>query len=135
MTSPRHPPEGSGPTPGPLAPWAWLNAWRNKGTGRIHAVRLAARDTGETILETSRYDAADIIVSRPDAHLIAASPLLREACEAALRYDAAIQRAARHGKSWVSGGPGTDDPDLDALYIDWLTKARAALRAAEGKGE
>ena len=46
---------------------------------------------------------------------------LKEACLAALRYDEAIQRYAAKGQSWVEGD------DLDTLYADWITLARAAL--------
>lgn len=48
------------------------------------------------------------------------------ACDAALAYDAAIQRRADAGKAWVEGD------DLDALYGDWITKAESAL---EDRGE
>jgi hypothetical protein len=47
-----------------------------------------------------------------------------EACRAALLYDAAIQRHAAKDKSWV----GADD--LDALYSDWIDKARSAIEKA-----
>jgi hypothetical protein len=49
----------------------------------------------------------------------------RAACTAAIAYDAAIQRAAHLGKSWVGGNEGSDN--LDALYADWIDKARGAL--------
>jgi hypothetical protein len=39
--------------------------------------------------------------------------------DAALAYDAAIMRHAAKGQSWVEGD------DLDALYEDWIGKARA----------
>ncbi len=52
---------------------------------------------------------------------------LRQACEAALRYDAAIKGHAWKGESYVQ------DDSLDSLYADWIDKARTALRVAEGE--
>jgi len=43
------------------------------------------------------------------------------ACYAALEYDAAIQRIAKHGHQWVN------TPELDRLYEDWIEKTRRAL--------
>lgn len=48
------------------------------------------------------------------------------ACEAAIAYDAAIQRYAVHGKQWVQGD------DLDELYHRWIDASRAALAKAKG---
>ena len=62
-----------------------------------------------------------------NARLIAAAPDLLAACDAAIAYDAAIQRHAIKGKSWVDGD------DLDALYLDWITKARAAINRTRGR--
>ncbi len=46
---------------------------------------------------------------------------LRNASRAALRYDAAIQLAARHGHQWTGG------EDLDTLYMAWIRLAKNAL--------
>jgi hypothetical protein len=55
---------------------------------------------------------------------------LREACEAAIAYDAAIHRKGFMGDVENYAGErehyATGD-DLDALYEDWVGKARAAL--------
>lgn len=52
---------------------------------------------------------------------------LLAACNAALEYDAAIQRHAAKGTQWVQGD------DLDALYKKWLNACRAAKDKAEEK--
>jgi hypothetical protein len=77
--------------------------------------------------------------SEANARLIADAPhmyerlrLADQMAEAALAYDAAIQLAGRHGKSWVdSSGP---DSSLDALYEDWIEKARAYLAGQGDQG-
>lgn len=53
----------------------------------------------------------------------------REACEAAVGYDAAIRRRASSGRftRLADGGGSARGDDLDALYDDWITKARRAL--------
>lgn len=53
-----------------------------------------------------------------------------EACQAALAYDKAINKRAGDGdciKLDVEGAIA-EGADLDGLYMDWMTKARAALR-------
>jgi hypothetical protein len=52
---------------------------------------------------------------------------LLSVCKAAIAYDAAIQRYAEKGQSWVDGD------DLDTLYEDWITKAREAIADAEAE--
>lgn len=54
----------------------------------------------------------------------AAAPMLLKACLAALKYDEAIQAKATDGKPWV------ESDSLDALYADWISKAREALNIA-----
>ncbi len=55
--------------------------------------------------------------------------VLREACEAALRYDEGIcGRAARGEVDLLGTGAGiAEGVDLDTLYDDWISKAKAAL--------
>jgi hypothetical protein len=48
---------------------------------------------------------------------------LYAAVEAAIRYDAAIQRCANDPSSMSSFCTAEGD-DLDALYADWINKAR-----------
>lgn len=62
-------------------------------------------------------------------NVMTASKALYAACEAALKYDEAIERHASQGKSWV-----TSD-ELDQLYEDWQTKVRAALAKARGEDQ
>ena len=62
--------------------------------------------------------------------------MLRDVCEAAVRYDAAIQRIASDDATpaWDPDRPVTVQGDeLDALYEAWIGKARAALAALEGR--
>ena len=56
---------------------------------------------------------------------------LLAAAHAAVAYDIAIQHAGRHGKPWVDSTGG--DASLDALYEDWIGKATAAIKKAEGQ--
>ena len=59
------------------------------------------------------------------------------ACQAAIRYDDAIRSCANDPKKMASFCSAQGD-DLDALYFDWITKARKALpkdRAALEDGE
>jgi len=51
---------------------------------------------------------------------------LESACEAAIRYDEAIQRCANSpGK--MSSFCTAEGDDLDFLYEDWITKSQKAL--------
>lgn len=54
---------------------------------------------------------------------------LREACEAAVKYDDAIRGKAGEGNYDLldAGGAIARGEDLDSLYMDWMTKARQAL--------
>ena len=51
---------------------------------------------------------------------------LVEACEASIRYDAAIQSCADDPDKMSSYCAAAGD-DLDTLYGDWLSKSRSAL--------
>lgn len=52
-----------------------------------------------------------------------------EACEAACRYDDAIAKRAETGDVELIDGGGSiaRGADLDALYCDWMHKARAVI--------
>jgi hypothetical protein len=67
-----------------------------------------------------------------NANLIAACPDLLAACEAAIQYDEGILGRAARGEVDLreSGGGVATGEDLDALYNDWITKARAAIAKA-----
>lgn len=62
--------------------------------------------------------------------LLAERDALREAAEAAIAYDAAIEQSANDPAAMSSFCTATGD-NLDALYEDWITKARAALTQQE----
>ncbi len=63
---------------------------------------------------------------KANGRLIAAAPEMWKACQAALEYDAAIQRHAEKGQSWVA------DDELDALYDKWISAVQAAMAKATG---
>lgn len=55
---------------------------------------------------------------------------LRKVAEAAVRYDDAIRACANDPEKMASFCSATGE-DLDALYLNWMTLARAALAAYE----
>ncbi len=59
---------------------------------------------------------------------------LLAACKAALRYDASICGAAARGEVKYTDGDVAyaDTEEPDALYMDWISKAKAAIAKAEG---
>lgn len=61
--------------------------------------------------------------------LLAERDALREAAKAAIAYDAAIEQSANDPAAMSSFCTATGD-NLDALYEDWITKARAAISGA-----
>ena len=67
-----------------------------------------------------------------NARLIAAAPELLEACEAAIKYDEAIRSCANNPAALTSYGTAQGD-SLDALYDEWMHKARAAIGNATGE--
>ena len=67
-----------------------------------------------------------------NACLISSAPELLDACEAAIRYDAVIQTCANDPERMSSACTAEGD-DLDGLYNDWISKARAAIRKATGE--
>jgi hypothetical protein len=94
--------------------------------GFVNGRRIATM-SGDFPLPERQANAA-LIVRTANAH-----DALVAACEAALRYDAGIcGRAARGEVDLIeSGGGVAAGDDLDALYLDWVTKARAALARAK----
>ena len=60
----------------------------------------------------------------------AAAPDLLEACQAAIVYDAAIALCGNDPDQMASSCTATGD-NLDALYSDWIGKARAAIAKAQ----
>src|SRR5690606_13258634 len=68
----------------------------------------------------------------PDARLLIAGPELLAAAKAAIAYDEAIQQCADDPDSMSSFCTAEGD-DLDRLYVDWASKARAAIAKATGK--
>jgi hypothetical protein len=57
-----------------------------------------------------------------------------EAAKAAIAYDDAIQACANDPETMTSFCSAEGD-DLDSLYADWITKARAALSQPSAKEE
>ena len=54
---------------------------------------------------------------------------LRTACEAGIRYDEAIQSCVNDPEKMASYCTAHGE-ELDAVYFDWLNKARAAIAKA-----
>jgi hypothetical protein len=83
---------------------------------------------------TIAYDDVDHDEQDANAALIAAAPELLEACEAAIRYDAALQKRVVNGVINImdTGGAVAMGDDLDALYNDWIDKCGVAIRKARG---
>lgn len=69
-----------------------------------------------------------------NARLIAAAPDLLAACQAAIRYDAAIQQCA-NDPAKMSSHCTADGDSLDTLYGDWIDKSRAAIAKALGESK
>lgn len=106
--------------PAPPRPWIY----RTVGGSGTQAVEEVMGADGKQIWrnEVPTFISGNLfrlVVQSVNAH-----DALVAAAQAALKYDAAIQRYAVQGKSWVEGD------DLDALYADWQDKAHAALAAA-----
>lgn len=75
-------------------------------------------------------DLVFIAAARTDSpRLLAHIEALRVACQAALTYDRAIFRRGQDNEITESLARGAiaQGEDLDALYDNWITKARAAL--------
>ena len=108
-------------------PWKWHwragdesapgSVYAEPHDGHVYAVAMMPRYQTEEQWEA-------------DASLIAAAPEMLEACEAALEYDAEIQKHAaanaKDPKSWV----GCEK--LDELYEKWISASRAAIAKAKG---
>jgi hypothetical protein len=124
--------------------------WRNLGArdGLYYAVHSEAGGVIAVATEESADRLADILNSlerdaafgrqcwqdRCENAYVEASVAKRltAACEAALRYDDAIAGRAARGEVDLrdaGGGVATGD-DLDALYFDWMEKAREAVAKA-----
>lgn len=82
---------------------------------------LSIKDrTGQVIMAPTANEA--IGMSPVVLAAVLALPELVAACEAAIAYDAAIQRHAAKGQGWVEG------EDLDTLYERWIDAAKAAKK-------
>lgn len=64
-----------------------------------------------------------------NAALAIAAPLFVVAAQAAIAYDAAIEKCANDPDTMASFCTAEGD-DLDALYLTWITLSREALQAA-----
>ena len=90
-----------------------LEGMYTRGAGDdLKAMAVKFRDQRDVL----RQDKADLV----------------EAAEAAIRYDESIAGRATRGEYDLSGsGYGVaEGEDLDALYLDWITKAKAAIAKA-----
>lgn len=67
-----------------------------------------------------------------DIRLMAAAKDLFQAAQAAIAYDAAIEQSANDPAAMSSFCTVQGD-NLDALYDDWVSKARAAISKARGE--
>lgn len=116
-------------TPGP---WHWNTdhgLWSKKD-GEI----ITAGDDGGAYGSHSgtidhHYDPA---TKEANKNLIAAAPDLYAAAMAAIAYDEAIEQSANDPAAMSSFCTAQGD-SLDSLYMDWMTKARAALAKARGE--
>ncbi len=81
-------------------------------------------------LRVIRFYASALAIAHSKAHVMTTQiAILTAACKAAVRYDESICGAAARGEVDLrenGGGVSTGD-ELDALYEDWMEKARAAL--------
>lgn len=127
--------QNSGHTPGP---------WRVTGEGeqtngtnyfKVRGTVLGGKFKVANIpyLDSPDHE-RDRLEARANARLIAAAPELLGACDAALRYDEALQKRAVDGEVEImaTGGAVAMGDDLDALYSDWITKVSAAIAKAKG---
>ena len=72
---------------------------------------------------------ADFIVQAANAH-----DALVKAAKAALKYDESIAGRATRGEYDMAGSHAVGEgDDLDALYLDWITKSGAAIKLAKGE--
>ncbi len=59
---------------------------------------------------------------------------LVKAAKAALKYDESIAGRATRGEYDMAGSHAVGEgDDLDALYLDWITKSGAAIKLAKGE--
>lgn len=128
----------AGPTPGP-----WRSHEHGVGEFLVYrynpildqvAVVFINQDiryeTGS--MDQRGLDVAYIAAAHPEAirALLAERDALREAAQAALAYDSAIQSCANDPNAMSSFCTAVGD-DLDTLYEAWITKSRAALAQGE----
>ncbi len=120
------------PTVGP-----WSLRWANhQQDGAVDIGIIGTIDSRNVVIaEVFGRVGKDIYpVTESIARVMAAGVELVSACLAAVKYDEAIRGRAHEG----SVEPLSMDPsrafaeghDLDELYEDWMTKARAALKKA-----
>lgn len=127
------------------APWEYENVEQKHDRSAYGVVKDA---NGKILFDTlnsdvacihEEYDEASVYRwdSAAEEHLTlaAAAPELRAACEAALAYDAAIQKRVVDGAVQImeTGGGVACGDDLDALYETWIKLARSAVAKAQRK--
>ena len=81
------------------------------------------------------HDCPDVTFSKEEALdyalKTAAAHSMLDACEAALVYDKALESCGNDPEKMASFCTAQGD-SLDHLYLDWITKARAAIAKATG---
>lgn len=74
----------------------------------------------------------DVDKDHPNARIIEVSPDLFAAAEAAIKYDQAIIECANDPDKMASYCTA-EGKDLDALYDDWISKSKEAIKKAKGE--
>lgn len=121
------------------ARWEEIMASRRKPTRLNDGSFVIKSDAGRVAAVSLRVEAkrgqahaVDDPEALANAKLIAAAPDLLIACQAAIRYDESIAGKAIRGDVdlLATGGAIAASDNLDALYADWIDKARAAIARA-----
>ena len=119
-------------------PWTVVKAKRPDNTGGYD---YAIADSDDNIIAEvfQNVGYADkekkIYNQRPakaNAHLIATSPELLEACQAGIIYSKAIESCANDPEKMASFCTAEGDT-LDELYFNWINRCDKAIAQAEGK--
>lgn len=124
-------------------PWEYYTSYDGLGDSPIGPCPHCGReDMAYISIPGGHGDGECAMYTVPDAQLIAAAPetkaqrdALLVACKAALAYDQSIVgRAARGEVDLLRRGGGISyGCDLDGLYDDWISKAKAAIAMTKGE--
>ena len=103
----------------------WV-AWANGVLERCAAVSQGEADLAQIRRQNREIAELELRLAAVTAERNA----LLAACEAGVRYDAAIASCANDPDKMASYCTAQGE-DLDALYFDWLNRARAAIAAVK----